>query len=248
MRAVILCAGMGNRLALPDGAPKVLLRFGPHTLLKRHLRILRGCGIARIDLCLGYRAETIIDELDRMGSITGVGRHLNPDFAQGSVVSLWTVRDILRGGDDILFMDGDVLYDQRLMRQLLEASQANCFAMDRALEAGEEPVKLCLQEGQLVDIGKQLRPPHRPSGEWIGFARFAPAVAADIADATDRIVAAGRRDAVYEDAFRDVLFAATPGVFVVEDISGVPWIEIDFPADLERAHADIFPRLVPLPE
>ena len=247
MRAVILCAGMGNRLGLADGRPKVLIRFGAHTLLKRHLRILDHCGISRIDLCLGYRADAIVGELRRIGRDAPVGHRLNPDFAQGSVVSMWTMRDAFCAGEDILFMDGDVLYDQRLIQALLAATAANCFAMDRALEPGEEPVKLCLEGGRLVDIGKLPQRPYEAAGEWIGCARFAAATAADIAAAATRIVDAGRRDAVYEEAFREVLLTAPPDTFAVQDVSFLPWIEIDFAADLDRARDEIFPLLEPLP-
>lgn len=247
MRAVILCAGMGNRLGLADGRPKVLMQFGAQTLLERHLRILDHCGISRVDLCLGYRCDAIVDALRHIGRDVSVGHRINPDFAQGSVVSMWTMREVFRAGQDILFMDGDVLYDQRLIQTLLAAPAANCFAMDRALEAGEEPVKLCLAGGRLVDIGKLPLRPYEEAGEWIGFARFAAATAADIANAATRIVDGGRREAVYEEAFREVLFAAPPDTFTVQDVSALPWIEIDFPADLERASAEIFPALAPLP-
>ena len=34
-----------------------------------------------------------------------------------------------------------------------------------------------------------------------------------------------------------------PEKFGFEDISGIPWIEIDFPEDIERAHREIIPKL-----
>ena len=38
--------------------------------------------------------------------------------------------------------------------------------------------------------------------------------------------------------------AAEPGTFAVVDVSDLPWIEIDFPADLAKAREQVFPRLV----
>ena len=40
-----------------------------------------------------------------------------------------------------------------------------------------------------------------------------------------------------------MLLAAPRGTFGFEDITGLPWIEIDFPEDLRRAREDIVPRL-----
>ena len=50
----------------------------------------------------------------------------------------------------------------------------------------------------------------------------------------ENYIGAGKRDAIYEEVFRDVLLAAPDGKFTVEDITGLPWIEIDFAADIER--------------
>ena len=41
--------------------------------------------------------------------------------------------------------------------------------------------------------------------------------------------------------------AEPPGTFEVEDITGLPWVEIDFPEDLDKATSEVFPRLVDLP-
>ena len=45
-----------------------------------------------------------------------------------------------------------------------------------------------------------------------------------------------------EDAVADVIRAAKPP-FGFEDVTGLPWIEIDFPEDVERAETGILPKL-----
>ncbi len=47
----------------------------------------------------------------------------------------------------------------------------------------------------------------------------------------------------YRVAMRDVLVSEPPGTFAYEDITGLPWIEIDYPSDLLRAERTILPRL-----
>lgn len=247
MRAVILIAGMGTRLEQREPHPKVLLQFGDETLLARHLRILDYCGVGQIDLCLGHRANEIEAELDALGGTDRVTRHFNPEYREGSVVSLHKVRSVFSAGESVVFMDGDVLYDHRLMSRLVFGDAGNRFLMDRAIGDGDDPVRLCLNAGHLVDIHKRPTGEHDTAGEWIGFARFEPDSAKDIADAAHGLVASGWRHAIYEEAFRQVLLTAPPGAFRVEDITDLPWIEIDFPEDLERAHSEILPRLEPLP-
>ncbi len=64
-----------------------------------------------------------------------------------------------------------------------------------------------------------------------------------MADAAEAIIDAGRSHVTYEVAMRDVLLSEPPGTFAYEDITGLPWIEIDFPSDLLRAERTILPRL-----
>lgn len=247
MRAVILAAGVGQRLASVHRLPKIMLRFGGQSLLARHLRLLAHCGIDDVHLCLGYGAEAIEAELESLGAAGRVACRHNPDFEDGSIVSLWTMRDVLWAGDTILFMDGDVLYDHRMLARLIDAKPPDCFLMDRNLRPDDEPVRLCLQEGRLVDIRKRPEMPHDEAGEWIGLARFMPHTAARIAHAAERYIDAGRRGEVYEEAFRDVIQSDQTGGFGIEDVTDLPWVEIDFPQDLASAVNEIFPRLAALP-
>ncbi|MDH3597260.1 MAG: NTP transferase domain-containing protein [Rhodospirillales bacterium] len=243
MRVAMLGAGVGRRLEQPDLPPKVLLRFGGETLLARHVHILRACGVARIDLAVGYRAEEIDEEIARIGAGDMVMTYLNPDYERGAIVSLWTLGQSFASGEPVIFMDGDVLYDHRMMRRLIDSTEANCFLMDRATEEGDDPVKLCMRDGRLVDFHKRPQLAYDWWGEWIGFARFAPATAARIAAAAAAYVEAGRLDEIYEEAFRDVILSVPPGSFGVEDVTGLPWVEIDFPEDLAKAEREIFPVL-----
>ena len=243
MRAAILGAGVGQRLERPELPPKVLLRFGGETLLARHVRILRACGVERIDVAVGYRAEAIDAEIASIGARDVVTTRYNPDYQRGAIVSLWTLREAFTSGEPVIFMDGDVLYDRRMMQRLLASPRDNCFLMDRATEEGDDPVRLCMAGGLLVDFHKRPRLAYDWWGEWIGFARFAPDMAARIAAAAGAYVEAGRLDEIYEEAFRDVLLAAPPDSFGVEDVTGLPWVEIDFPEDLAKAEREIYPLL-----
>ena len=247
MRVGILAAGVGRRLGDATLPPKILLRFGGQTLLERHVAILRHCGIGAVDLIVGHRAAEVEAEIDRLGARDLIATRFNPDYDTGAIVSLWHLGEAFTSGEPVVFMDADVLYDQRMMARLLASPQENCFLMDRATEEGEDPVRLCLRDGLLVDFHKRPQRAYDWWGEWVGFCRFDAGIAAKIAQATARIVEAGRRDAIYEDAFREVVVAEPPGSFGVEDITGLPWVEIDFPEDLEKAETEVLPSLLDLP-
>src|SRR5262245_30140539 len=120
MKAILLAAGVGRRLSeLSHGLPKALLRFGGTSLLDRHLEILNQCGIGDITVVVGHRADAIRAEVERLRAKPSISFHENARYREGSIVSLWSARDILRSGGPILVMDADVLYDARPMKALL---------------------------------------------------------------------------------------------------------------------------------
>lgn len=244
MRAVIFAAGLGSRLEGQAGSiPKVLLLVGGRTLLARHLHILSALGINDVSLGVGYEAGRVEEELARLGR-QDVELVFNPDYSDGSIVTLTALGDALTRGGDVLVMDGDVLYDRRILGRLLETPHANCFLLDRDVEAGEEPMKLAIRGDAPVDFRKSLTEPHDYYGESVGFFRFSAPVARRLVKAANKIIAAGGRADYMEEAIRAELLAS-PGDFAFEDVTGLPWIEIDFPGDIVRAETEILPALLP---
>lgn len=241
MKAIILAAGLGRRLGMDQ--PKCLLEFGGKTLLRRHLEILAVCGVDDVTLGVGYKAAEIEAALVDYNFGATVRLIYNPDYAQGSIVTLWSLCESLSTGSGTLLMDADVLYDERLIVRLLKSRHRNCFLLDRDLETGEEPVKLCVLNGRLVEFRKQVNIVCDYSGESVGFFRLASGMAHKLLQVTARYMSEKRLDAPYEEALRDVLLAE-PEHFGFEDITGLPWIEIDFEQDVDRARAEILPRLL----
>jgi choline kinase len=244
MRAVILAAGVGNRLGNTHSGPKSLLAFGGKSLLARHLDTLAALGVGHVAICVGHEADRIRGEVETLNASDRVSTILNPDYREGSVVSLWTVRRYLEAGGDVLVMDADVLYDAAVLARLVTTGVTNCFLLDRDFEAGEEPVKLCLNRGLPVEFRKRLDPGlvYDLAGESVGFFRFSEAMGQRLARRTEYYVDRGGRDQPYEEAIRDLLLE-TPDAFGYEDVTGMPWIEIDFPEDVARARDEILPRL-----
>jgi choline kinase len=245
-RALILAAGVGRRLENGHPSerhlPKALLRFGGRSLLERHLDILRRCGIQDITLVIGYGEDDIRAELHALGG-EPPPLVVNPDFRQGSVVSLHVGLHVLPGVAPLILMDADVLYDRRLMARLVGSDRPNCLLLDREIEPGDEPVKLCISDGRIVDFHKRPQMAHEWHGESVGFFRFAPDTAAELAWRAEAYVRSGRGNMEYEEPIRDMILASPIDRFGFEDVSGLPWTEIDFPEDVEKARG-LLPELV----
>ena len=240
MRAVILAAGVGRRLG--HDKPKILLDFGCRTLLERHLAILAALGVEDVVIGIGYRALAIERMLAALGQ-QDVSTIYNSDFEQGSILTLWCVRDALNAGGPVLLMDGDVLYDRRVLEPLVGTHHADCLLVDRAYEPGDEPVKVGVVDGVPADFGKTIDPSIEAYGESVGFFRLSEGTVSALVETAGRMIDEGGSERPMEDAIADVLRAANPP-FGFEDVTGLPWIEIDFPEDVERAETVILPKLV----
>jgi choline kinase len=244
MKAIMLAAGIGSRLGQgEDFAPKVLLRFGGKTLLQRHIEILRQVGIRELVMGVGHQADRLTKAVADIGAADVVRTGMNPHYKEGPITTLWALREELMTDEPVLLMDGDVLYDRRMMERLIQSPVANCFLMDRGVEPGEEPVKICMRGERLVDFHKRPTEAHDYYGEWIGFLKLSPEMAGRVPAATRPYIEDGQEHLLYEVAIRDLVLADRNGAFGVEDVTGLPWIEIDFMEDVVRAEAEILPQL-----
>ncbi len=246
MRAIILAAGQGNRLSKfnPDARPKCLLEFGGKSLLARQMDSVFRCGVNQVTLVLGYEADQIIDHVGTLSSRPEVAFVYNPAYTDGSVLSLLAAQDALTSDETVLVLDADVLFHPQIMRILVDSSIPNCYLIDRDFVAGDEPVKIAIQQGKMVEFRKKLPADlaYDTLGESVGFFKFNGDCAARIARICAGYKIEGLLDAPHEEALRDVLLAQ-PTDFACEDVSGLPWLEVDFPEDVERAIKQVLPAI-----
>ena len=252
MRAIILAAGRGNRLQQQPGEqiPKCLLKFGGHSLLERHLLLLAAAGVREIVLVLGFHREMVeaeIRQLDIARQLV-ISTVVNERFTLGSVLSVQVAAEPLTRAGDVLLMDADVLYDARIMRALAAgAAPSNRILIDRGFEPGDEPVKVCVQDGVPVELRKQLAPglEYDTIGESVGFFRMDEHCARRFAQIVQGYIDTDRAGLPHEEAVRDLLLERSQS-WQIADVTGCPWVEIDFPEDVVRAQERILPRLTAL--
>ena len=237
MKAIILAAGRGERLGeAAGGLPKCLLQYGGKTLLQRHIEILDELGIERIFVVTGYARDQVFESLYDLDSRAPVEVLVNLKFVWGSVVSLFHACHVLSDGADTILMDADVLYDPAILGRLFSTRAGNCLLLDRNFEPGDEPVKICVSGAAPVEFRKI---PDRAlswdyQGESVGFFRFDADTSERLRQKTKEYFNNGRVHEPYEEVIRDLL-RETPERFHIEDITGLDWLEIDFPEDLDRA-------------
>ncbi len=235
MRGIILAAGKGARLNGTAGdGPKCLLRVGGLTLVERQIAALRLAGIDDIAVVVGCQA-------DRVRRVCGPGVEFveNTRFAQtNSLYSLWLARPLLPDG--FVVMNCDVLFHPRMLLDLVSARhEAALLVSYDESPFGDEEMKVQVRRGRVVDMSKAMAPADA-DGENVGIAKFGPGEGRWIAQCLDQSVASGATRDWAPRAF--VSFARQRPLYAI-GTRGLPWTEIDFPDDYQRAVTQVLPAI-----
>ena len=240
MKAVILAAGTGSRLApLSGDRPKPLVAVGGRTLLDRTIARLGDVGIAGEDVIVvaGYREDVLRRAL--RASHRDVTVVSNPRFADWN--NFWSLRvaEDAVAGDAFLQIDGDLLFDEHVLPRVLVARGPGALAVSGGPHVDAEAMKVMTgsADGRIVSISKALDPA-LCLGESIGLARIDPPLGGRVFVELATLAEEGRTGEYYEAAY-ERLARRGEGPFLPVEVSDCMAMEIDDLGDLDRAEATL---------
>ena len=233
MIAVILAAGMAKRLRpLTEHKPKCLLQIGSRSLLERSVDNLVAAGIREIVVVTGYLSQMITEFL--VARYPQLAFHFidNTDYANtNNIYSLWLARPFVDGKDFIL-LDSDILYDGRIIGQVL-SEKASILTVSKHPLAEEEMKVVVDEKGSIVEISKTCDPA-AAMGESVGIEKINADYSAALYCLLDTMMnKEGLVDVFYELAFQRLIRQGF--CFKVMDISNYFTIELDTVDDFENA-------------
>lgn len=234
MRAVLLSAGQGKRLLpLTESLPKCMLPIGGKPLMEWQIDTLLEAGFECVTVVLGYAAGLVERELkSRYGD--AVIPLLNPFYqVADNLASCWMARGQMC--DEFYLINGDTLFHGDLLASVMAApDRPITVTVDIKPCYDDDDMKVQTQGDRLLAIGKTLDMA-TVTGESIGMLRFSPAGAARFSDALDRIMRTP--EGVRQWFLAAIHGLAAEGGVHVHSIAGLPWAEVDYPADLDAARA-----------
>jgi choline kinase len=229
MKAVIMVAGVGSRMSKTlKHLPKCLMAFDGETILSRNVRILKEHQIHDIVVVSGYRSSLVAEE------VRGVAKCVvNPFFrVTNSLASLWFASQQVDLYDDLLLFNGDVVYEEAVLRAALSAEKSPTMLIDTsAIENAD--YRLTVVDDYIVNQGKSLTN-EETSGEYVGIAKlgreFVPVY-------LSRVRGLVEQDEKYSMWWEEALFAIRDEFrmkIYVTDVRGHFWAEADYTEDVER--------------
>ena len=235
MRALILASGVGERLyPLTKDKPKGLLEIGGKTLLERHIQNLNNCGISDIVIVVGHFADKI-----EQACGSDIKYIYNPfDNISNNLVSVWLAKNEIRDGFILIYVD--VLYDNRILQKLLTVEEDICIGVDKKDRCLEEDMKVKVKDGFVVEINKTMNI-SEAYGEYIGMAKFSKNGARRLVDTLEEVIREGELSLWFASALQRLIDKGNRIQACLTE--NKPWIEIDFPEDLERAQTQVYLRI-----
>ncbi len=246
MIAFIYAAGRAMRLG-PEFADqqKILIEFGGKSLLEWHAKRLSEVGINKMVVITGFTREKIVNifpELKIRYGMESVDVY-NKNYTEGSVLSFHvSMTEIINAGEPVILMDGDVLYPAEILRRLVHSKHRTALLIDRNFTSeDDDPVLVPVLNGIPLEFLKRWQGTAEIIGESIGFFKIDPAEIPILEKETLKRTVGERRKESYDEIIRALVIS---GYFGYEDVTGIPWTEIDFPQDVEFARKVIFPSIL----
>lgn len=234
--AVILAAGIGARLGpLTDTCHKSLLSVGGSAIMERMIRNCLSCGMSQFVIVLGHRADEIRQFVDKAFRGIRVTYVINDRYRDTNTSYSLMLASTAIGTAEFVKFDADVVFDVKILRQLLDSASSNVLCIDRNIPLEDEKVKVIVADQmQVVEVGKSVDP-GLAFGETIGIEKISASTGALLfAELTQMMASHGNLREDYEAAYARLINKSTE--FRALDISGLNWTKIDTTDDFAAAN------------
>jgi L-glutamine-phosphate cytidylyltransferase len=228
MKVVILAAGVGSRLRPEtEDKPKAMIRINDKPLVQYQVESVKKAGFAEKDIHIlgGYKMERIREHFEG----TDIQFIYNPEYeSMNNIYSFLLTKEI---GDDLLLINSDDFYDERMIPLILKAEARTAILVDQQKQLTEESMRVKLDNGRLRVVNKKIAL-DEADGEYIGISKLAKPELEVLYKTADVMIQNGETDAWYENVYE----ACANDIDIIGvDTKGYPWIEIDDFDDLDTA-------------
>jgi choline kinase len=155
---LILAAGTGTRLApITNSVPKALVNVAGKPLLGYALEALGAAassGKSNVTIVVGYMGEKIASYV--AGAYPFARVIWNHDYARtNNMYSLTLAMSNVEPGVDLIYMNGDCIYDPRIISSALSA-QGSAIFCDEAADYNSESMKVTTVNDVVTNISKEI--------------------------------------------------------------------------------------------
>ncbi len=153
MKALILAAGIGKRMRpITEKKPKCLVEISGKPLLQFQLDALSKIGINDITVITGYKANDVELYLNNKYKLA-----FNKKYeTTSSLFSMLLAKEDFMG-QDFLLINGDIVFDDKLILPLIESQSESAALIDKHVELVDGEMNVVIEEGRIIRFNKSVK-------------------------------------------------------------------------------------------
>jgi len=236
-QAVIVAAGLGTRLKERTvSIPKGFLELGGIAIVEWSVQKLLACGIEKIIIGTGYRAEAYNELAKKYPAIQTV---FSADYeTTGSMATLSLCAPFVSG--DFLLLESDLIYDSIGLSVLCNEIHENVILASGATNSGDEVYLESVKDSFLKALSKNRAELSSIYGELTGISKISPALLSAMCAYYEK----KRAETPKLDYERAIMACTDKHPVFIRKIEYYVWREIDDESHLEMAQKEILPRIL----
>lgn len=233
MIGLILAGGRGTRLRPhTEEIPKPLLDINGKAILGYQLDTLIKLGISPIVIVTGFLSYKIEEYVTSnypdhhfIFAHNAQFEHSRPAF--GIITALPHLND------DVIYLNGDVIYDSRILSSIVNSSFESATAIQRVPWDEEEVNVITNEEKSIIHISKNI-PEHESHGEFIGVTKLSKSFVDEIKRIIEKEGSEAFRYSFAVDLLNHAINIRNQPLYAF-DVTEFEAIEIDTPEDYNEA-------------
>jgi len=234
MKVIILAAGQGSRLnPITLVKPKCMVKVGGRPVLDHQIRACAAAGIKDIIVVAGYKIDQVKEYCDKIKEVD-IKIIENKDYkTTNNMYSLYLAKEEVVG-NDFLLSNGDVVFDPRIVNELLHNKITDVIVSDKD-SYNEESMKITTDaSGYINDISKEISP-SVAYGNSIDMYIFSPKSSAILFEEISKIIEEEKDVNDWVEVALQRLLKGGRLKMRPFDIGKKRWVEIDDYTDLALA-------------
>ena len=236
IKAVILAAGLGSRISpLSNDCPKSLLQVVGIPIMERIIINAQNCGINEVVIVLGHLGKQIRSFVSKRFPTLKVSFIMNDKYSEtGTAYSLWLTKNATKGKGFIKF-DADVVFDIKILEQLISSDTENTFCIDRNIELGAEETKATIDKDLCILHASKSSEQDNAVVRSIGIEKISANAAEKLYENLANMMAKEANfQANYKTAYDSLI--ANGITFHAIDISSLNWKDVNTRDDFKAAN------------
>ena len=232
MKAIILAAGMGTRMhPMTVNCPKGMLELNGYSVLEHQIKLLKKCGIDKIEIITGYQNHKIEKHIANDAKY-----YFYPNYRETN--NLYTLNyhlNLLK--EDLLILFSDVLISPKSLNKLLNNNLDFALLVDMD-KCDESTMRVVIENNKISDIGSHIIPKDG-DGNFIGIAKFSNQGSKLLKNKIKSLTENGMYTNDYYTIAVAKLAMERQNIIPV-NIDGLPWMEIDTYDEYQKAQKENF--------